>query len=164
MIHLYWGDGKGKTTAAMGLAVRALGQGKKVTIVQFCKNGTSGELEPLRRLGAVIYSGQPETRLVSRMTEEEKRSVRILQNAQLTEALANPPELLILDEACAAIQYQLIARSLIEQALSLKNCEVVLTGRNPSGWLVEKADYNTEMHLHAHPYQHGIPARKGVEY
>ena len=56
MLHLYWGDGKGKTTAAMGLALRALGHGRRVVILQFLKDGSSGEIEMLRRCGAVVYA------------------------------------------------------------------------------------------------------------
>ena len=57
LVHLYWGEGKGKTTAAVGLALRMLGSGGTVTVVQFLKDGQSSELEPLRRLGARVYSG-----------------------------------------------------------------------------------------------------------
>ena len=56
MLHLYWGDGKGKTTAAMGLALRALGHGRRVVILQFLKDGSSGEIEMLRRCGAAVYA------------------------------------------------------------------------------------------------------------
>ena len=76
LVHLYCGPGKGKTTAAMGLAVRALGQGLRVTVVQFLKSGTSGELEPLRRLGATVFSGKAGTKFVSQMTEAEKQETR----------------------------------------------------------------------------------------
>ena len=70
LVHLYWGEGKGKTTAAMGLAVRALGRGMKVSIVQFLKDGDSGELAPLRELGAAVYSGGTD-KFVFQMTPEE---------------------------------------------------------------------------------------------
>jgi cob(I)alamin adenosyltransferase len=63
MKHLYWGDGKGKTTAAMGMALRALNAGQKVVIVQFLKSAESGEINELQRLGAVIYRGKSEQKL-----------------------------------------------------------------------------------------------------
>ena len=72
LVHLYWGEGKGKTTAAMGLALRALGRGRKVTVVQFLKNGSSGELAPLRALGAAVYAGKTGTKFASQMTPEER--------------------------------------------------------------------------------------------
>ena len=72
LCHVYWGDGKGKTTAAMGLALRALGSRLRVTVVQFLKDGQSGELAPLRRLGAKVYSGTPGMKFVYQMTAKEK--------------------------------------------------------------------------------------------
>ena len=68
LVHLYCGDGKGKTTAAMGLGLRALGRGLRVTVVQFLKSGNSGELSPLRDLGAEIFTGKAGTKFVSEMT------------------------------------------------------------------------------------------------
>ena len=62
LLHLYWGDGKGKTTAAMGLALRALGSGKRVVIVQFLKGGNSGEIPLLAQLGAELYRGKAKLR------------------------------------------------------------------------------------------------------
>ena len=76
LVHLYWGEGKGKTTAAMGLALRALGHGRKVTVVQFLKNGSSGELAPLRALGAAVYAGKTGTKFASQMTPEERAQER----------------------------------------------------------------------------------------
>ena len=102
LVHLYCGDGKGKTTAAMGLALRALGQGMRVAVVQFLKNGTSGELEPLKKLGAAVYSGQPGAKFTFQMNAEEKAQATKENNARLAEALQQPCDLLILDEICAA--------------------------------------------------------------
>ena len=76
LVHLYWGDGKGKTTAAMGLALRALGHGRRVVVVQFLKDGTSGELDGLRRLGAKVFSGPAGLPFVFQMDEEERAAAR----------------------------------------------------------------------------------------
>ena len=83
LLHLYWGDGKGKTTAAMGLALRALGTGKRVVIVQFLKGGNSGEIPLLAQLGAEIYRGKAGQKFVFQMTPEEKAATRELQDQNL---------------------------------------------------------------------------------
>lgn len=166
LVHLYCGDGKGKTTAAMGLALRALGQGMQVVVVQFLKNGTSGELEPLKKLGAAVYSGQPGAKFTFQMNAEEKAQVTKENNARLAEALQQPCDLLILDEICAARNSGMVDEALAKQAVLERpwHREVVLTGRNPEAWMVEAADYITEMQPRRHPYEQGIPARKGIEF
>ena len=166
LIHLYTGDGKGKTTAAMGLALRALGNGLRVTVVQFLKDGRSGELDPLRRLGATVYTGRPGTKFVFQMNEEEKAATRALQNENLKAALDCPADLLVLDEACAAWELNMVDRDLLEQAVRHRPAgqEVVLTGRRPAPWMEDLADYSTEMRCWRHPYEKGIQARKGVEF
>ena len=166
LVHLYCGDGKGKTTAAMGLALRALGQGMRVVVVQFLKNGTSGELEPLKKLGAAVYSGQPGAKFTFQMNAEEKAQATQENNARLAEALQQPCDLLILDEICAARNSGMVDEALAKQAVLERpqHREVVLTGRNPEAWMVEAADYITEMQPRRHPYEQGIPARKGIEF
>ena len=166
LVHLYCGDGKGKTTAAMGLALRALGQGMQVVVVQFLKNGTSGELEPLKKLGAAVYSGQPGAKFTFHMNAEEKAQATKENNARLAEALQQPCDLLILDEICAARNSGMVDEALAKQAVLERpqHREVVLTGRNPEAWMVEAADYITEMQPRRHPYEQGIPARKGIEF
>lgn len=164
LCHLYWGDGKGKTTAAMGLALRALGQGAAVSVVQFMKDGRSGELGLLEKLGARVWRGHPGTKLPGRMTEEEKAQVRALQDRQLREALACPCGMLLLDEACAALRLGLVEEDLLRRAVLERSYEVVLTGRGPAEWMREAADYSTEMRCEKHPYQRGLGARKGVEF
>ena len=140
-LHLYWGDGKGKTTAAAGLALRALGQRLPTVFLQFLKDGQSGELEPLRRLGAAVLSGEPGMKFVFQMTEAEKAEQAALQTGTLSEPL---------------LRETVLRRP--------PGWEVVLTGREPAGWMREAADYATEMRCIAHPFDRGVPARRGIEY
>ena len=164
LLHLYWGDSKGKTTAAMGLAVRALGNGLRVAVLQFLKSGTSGELEPLRQLGASVWSGKGSRKFVFQMTPEERAAAeakfleRVLLEGQW--------DLVVLDEACSAWQLEMVDHQLLRRAVleRPKNQEMVLTGREPAPWMMEAADYSTEMRCHKHPYERGIKARKGVEF
>lgn len=166
LVHLYCGEGKGKTTAAMGLAARMLGSGMRVVIVQFLKSGTSSELGPLQKLGAEIFAGKAGTKFVFQMSETEKNKTKALQTENLRAALEIPCDLLILDEACAAWALDMVDHTLLKQAVLERpaNREVVLTGRDPADWMWEAADYITEMKCHRHPYDRGITARKGVEY
>ena len=136
LLHLYYGDGKGKTTAAMGLALRAMGSGKRVVILQFLKGGKSGEVPLLEQLGAKVYRGKAGQKFVFQMNEAEKEATRQLQNANLTAAMADPADLLILDEAGSAWELDMVDKALLQQAVK----------------------------CHRHPYQRGISARKGIEY
>ncbi|OUN40595.1 MULTISPECIES: cob(I)yrinic acid a,c-diamide adenosyltransferase [unclassified Faecalibacterium] len=166
MVHLYWGEGKGKTTAAMGLALRALGNGCRVVVVQFLKGADTGEIPLLRQLGAEVYRGKAGQKFVFQMNDAEKAATRALQNENLRAALARPADLLVLDEACAAWELNMVDRQLLEQAVRERPAgqEIVLTGRKPAPWMEELADYSTEMHCWRHPYEKGVKARKGVEF
>ena len=166
LLHLYYGDGKGKTSAAIGLSVRALGRGKAVTFVQFLKDGSSGEIEPLRRLGAVVLSGYPGMKFVFQMDEAEKAATLAWNNRILREAAETPCDLLVLDELCAARQFGLVDSDLAMQAVLERPAgrEVVVTGREPESWILNAADYVTEMCSHRHPYDRGVPAREGIEF
>ena len=165
MLHLYWGNGKGKTTAAMGLALRALGHGRQVVVVQFLKDGTSGEIAPLRAAGATVYAC-PNAKFTWLMDEADKSHAREASAQALSKALAEPFDLLVLDEACAALKSSILDEALLRQAAALAKDgrEVVVTGRDPAPWLQEAADYSTEMQMHKHPYTEGVAAREGVEY
>ena len=166
LLHLYWGDGKGKTTAAMGLALRALGSGKRVVIVQFLKGGNSGEIPLLAQLGAEIYRGKAGQKFVFQMTPEEKAATRELQNQNLAAAIAQPADLLILDEAGSAEELDMVDIDLLKKAVLERpaGCECVLTAHTPPQWMLDAADYVPEMKCFRPPYQKGIAARKGVEY
>ena len=171
MLHIYYGDGKGKTTAAMGLVLRMLGAGKKVFIVQYLKGHSSGEIKALLAQPAVtVLRGKPGMKFTFQMTQDELAQVRQMQMRQLFLAFSalreGRAQLLVLDEALDAIY----TNTLDEQTLIdlLKDCpadaEVVLTGRNPSKRLLEAADYVTWMQKEKHPYDRNVPAREGIEY
>ena len=166
LVHLYHGEGKGKTTAAMGLAVRALGQGKRVVVLQFLKDGTSGELQPLEKLGAQVFSGPSGTRLAFRMTEEEKAEAAGWSTKMLQHAFEIPCDMLILDELCAARRYNMVSEEEAKRAVLDRPaaCEVIITGRNPEKWMIDAADYITEMKCVRHPFEKGIAARRGIEF
>ena len=117
LVHLYHGTGKGKTTAAVGLALRALGQGLQVTVVQFLKDGRSGELEPLKKLGARVYSGPGTMKFSWMQTGQERRETRVAQTALLEAALKEPCDLLVLDEACGACRTGLVDEAVLKQAV-----------------------------------------------
>ena len=163
MLHLYFGSGKGKTTAAAGLALRAMGHGKKVVVVQFLKDGTSGEIEPLRRLGAAVFAC-PNAKFTWLMTPQEKAAALAHNTQTLEAALQMPCDLLILDEACAALRAALLPEALLQKAVLNAPYEAVLTGRDPADWMLQNADYITEFTARRHPYEKGIPAREGIEY
>ncbi len=164
-LHLYHGDGKGKTTAAMGLALRALGRGWRVVVLQFCKDGRSGEIAPLRQLGATILAGNPDGRFASQLTDTERAGLRERQNVLLESAHLLESDLLILDEACFAARQDLVDVALLRRVVLERptNREVVLTGREPLPWMLDAADYATEMRCERHPFEQGIAAREGVE-
>lgn len=166
LVHLYWGEGKGKTTAAMGLALRALGAGRRVVIVQFLKNGPSGEIPLLEKLGARVFRGKAGQKFTFQMSEEEQAETKSLQTENLRRALALDADLLVLDEACAAWGKDLVDRDLLKRAVLERpqGREVVLTGRNPPAWMGDAAHYSTEMKCRRHPFEQGIPAREGVEF
>ena len=169
-IHIYCGDGKGKTTAAVGLAVRAAGNGKKVVLTQFLKDGRSSELNILRELPQIkVLSCTRCFGFFWNMSEEQKEEARKaytdLFEEAVREAIDSHAFLLVMDEFVAAYNHGMIDR---EKALNfLKNkpeeLEVVLTGREPAPELVELADYVSEIQKRKHPFDQGIPARKGIE-
>lgn len=169
MTHLYYGDGKGKTTAAMGLALRWAGRGGKVILAQFLKGADSGERMLLETLPNVTLLPVPETvPFLWNMTPAEREQAAETAQALLRDscALATERTLLVLDELCGAVETGLIPESMATEWLEAlpQGVEVVLTGRNPPKTWLERADYVTEMRAVKHPYEKGIEARIGVEY
>ena len=170
LIHLYCGDGKGKTTASIGLAVRCAGAGGRVIFTQFFKDGSSSELRILETLpGVRVLICPRKYGFFKRMSEEQKAAAREDFTALLRDALSaarEGAELLVLDEAVSACNHGVIPEAELLDFLRHKpaELEVVLTGRNPSEALMAQADYITEMVKRRHPFDQGIAARKGIEY
>lgn len=170
LIHIYCGDGKGKTTAATGLAVRCAGAGGQVVFAQFFKNGNSSEIKSLQKLETVrtLHCSTVPGRY-SRMDEAGRAQARLDYGRLLTDALQAAGEgaaLLVLDEAVSACNHGIIDEAALQSFLRSKpeGLEVVLTGRNPSRELLELADYVTEMKKVKHPYDRGVRARRGIEF
>ena len=169
LIHIYCGDGKGKTTAATGLAVRAAGAGKKVVFTQFFKDGSSSEVKVLQSIGNVHVMHCKTVRgFWKRMTDEQKARASEDYTKLLADviAAASDADILVLDEIISACNHGTVAETAVTDFLRNKpeKLEVVLTGRNPSDALLELADYVTEMRKIKHPYDCGIAARKGIEF
>ena len=170
LIHIYCGDGKGKTTAAVGLAVRCAGRGNKVLLVQFLKSRDSGELYSLAKLPDIeVMRGKESKKFTFQMNEEEKHALLIEHNKmfeQVLEKIKNGGySLLILDEVIGALNAKVFEMPKLIEFLRHKpeNLEGVLTGRNPAPELVEIADYVSEMRKVKHPMDKGIMAREGIE-
>ena len=168
LIHIYCGDGKGKTTCAFGLALRCAGDGYPVRIVQFLKGGETGEVLAMQQMSNVeILRAKKGTKFTFRMTDEEKAQARQAHRKLLRHAFAHTEGLrmLVLDEIMAACSTGMVEEAELIDCLKHKpaELEVVMTGRNPSERLLELADYVTEMEKIRHPYDRGIAARHGIE-
>ena len=170
LVHVYCGDGKGKTTAAVGLAVRMAGAGGRVVFAQFFKSGASAELRVLERLPEVELLQPCRThRRFSLMDEAERLRARedyAALFAAAAERARQGADLLVLDEAVAACNYGMVSLEALTAFLRDRpaGLEVVLTGRRPPRELTELADYVTQMQKVKHPYDRGVLARRGVEF
>ena len=171
LIHIYCGDGKGKTTAAMGLGMRAAGREMKVLLTQFLKSNTSGELNSIEKLKEYfhIVKGKPVGKFVWNMNEAEKEEAKNEHMNRfkflIKKAIEEEYDVLILDEIIASINIGFIDLGMVINFLENKpkSLEVVMTGRDPKKELVELADYVSEIRCIKHPFNKGIPSRVGIE-
>ena len=171
LIHVYFGDGKGKTTAATGLAVRAEGCGCRVVFAQFMKCRKTGETDSLQKLGIEVIRAGNSEKFSWEMTEKEKDECRDAQAVLLgmikdITLREGEVDLIILDEALNAAALGFLDEEALKDFVYNKPAcvELVLTGCIAPAWLLEKADYITEMKKCKHPFDEGIAARESIEY
>lgn len=170
-IHVYTGDGKGKTTAAIGLAVRAAGQGKKVLMLQFLKSDgkESGEILSAKKSGIEIITFKDQVSPLfdhSVQVSELKKTVRESLEFTVKTLRSDAYDLIILDEFNTLISSGYAGVSDAESILKAKpeRLELIFTGRGAPEELIEQADYATEIRMIKHPFTKGVKARKGIEF
>ena len=171
MKHIYYGDGKGKTTAAIGLAVRAAGSKMKVLFVQFLKTEFSGERHILSHTENVTLTFCPlELKFTFEMDDKEKAQAAkifkgIFDNA-VTTALTEKYDMVVLDEVFEAINAHMLSESEVYEFITNapSSMEIVMTGHNPPQKFMDCADYITEFKKIKHPYDRGSTGRIGIEF
>ncbi|RJR38317.1 MAG: cob(I)yrinic acid a,c-diamide adenosyltransferase [Deltaproteobacteria bacterium] len=169
MIQVYTGDGKGKTTCALGLSLRAAGQGFRVFMIQFLKGRETGEAQAAARLAPEMtlrYFGRPGLVNLRSPAPEDLALVKEAWALARQVITAGEHDLVVLDEINLVLTYNLVPLDEVLQALRTRPSwvEVVLTGRQAPPELVELADLVTEMRPVKHYYQAGVKSRRGIEW
>jgi cob(I)alamin adenosyltransferase len=171
LVHIYTGNGKGKTTAAIGLGIRACGRGMKVLMVQFLKGTDTGEIYTLKKLEPdfTLHRRTEVKKFTCSMSKKEKDEAKAVQKELFDFAVNSMKsgewDLIILDEIMAAISSGFIEVDNVVDFIKGRpdNVEIALTGRNAPAELILLADYVSEIRAVKHPMKKGIPARKGIE-
>ena len=170
-MHIYMGDGKGKTTAAVGLAVRCAGQGGNVMFAQFLKDTNSGELAVFEEMDHMQFIPAPGFfGFTWQMSPQEKEEAAALYGLYMDTILMRVQQsscrMLVLDEIIGTVTAGLMAEDVLIDYLEQvpEEVEIVMTGRYPTEKLLALADYVTEMKKIRHPYEQGLTARAGIEY
>ncbi|MBQ8687685.1 MAG: cob(I)yrinic acid a,c-diamide adenosyltransferase [Ruminococcus sp.] len=167
LLHIYCGDGKGKTTSALGLALRAAGAGLRVCFVQLMKGGVTSELNTLKLIPDItVLRCDRSYGFYRSMTDRDKADITACHNKLLSDAFTSGADMIILDEFHSAYSYGLLDRDFAEQQIfsGRDTAEIILTGRDPAAVFTAEADYISEICCRKHPFEKGITARKGIEF
>jgi cob(I)alamin adenosyltransferase len=166
-VHVYTGNGKGKTTASIGLIVRALGHGLKVYMGQFMKGQKYGELNTLEKLGVLVDRFGTENCIISPENVTDLDLAKAKEGYRKVEEilLSKKYDLIVLDEICVSVYFNLITKEEILHLIEIKpeETELILTGRYAPKEVIERADLVTEMKEIKHYYNCGVMARDGIE-
>ncbi len=168
MIFLFTGDGKGKTTSAIGMGVRAVGAGRKVLMIQFMKSGDSSEIKTIKEMNNFQVESFGQKKFIDK-NNNSKEDLLLAEKAfkRAEEAVKKGEcDLLILDEIAVALYFKLLDSKEVLGFLKEngKKMDIVLTGRKCSEEIKEMADLATECKEVKHYYNKGVPPRKGIEY
>lgn len=167
LVQVYTGNGKGKTTAAFGLALRGAGCGLKVCIHQFMKGGKSGEFTAARKIAGITINRSGQCKLIKgKPLPEDKRMAKSCLVKARNDIYSKKYDIVILDEINIAMRLGLVEEEDIMEIIDNRpaGIELVLTGRYCPASILKKADLITEMNETRHPYRDGITARMGIEY
>ncbi|MEM2116064.1 MAG: cob(I)yrinic acid a,c-diamide adenosyltransferase [Candidatus Woesearchaeota archaeon] len=168
MIIIFTGNGKGKTSAAIGTMIRSLGYHRKVLFVQFFKNQMSGEIPVLEKLGIdVLRAGTSE--FVNQTNFDENKN--LMMELMITTSKYHSEkkyDLIVLDEFTFLIYFKMIsgeeALNFINELIKINDCDIVITGRYADKILVDSADLVSEINEVKHPFKKGVPAKEGIDY
>ncbi len=168
LVHVYTGSGKGKTTAALGLALRTCGHGLEAYVIQFMKSGRSGETSAAKKLQNLTVKSYGRDEFVDKNHPLEidiKLAREALEQARKV-VQGGHYDVVILDELIVALDYGLIDLGDVLDMILGKppHVELILTGRKAPPEIIEVADLVTEMREVKHPHRRGVPARKGIEF
>ena len=170
MIQAYFGNGKGKTTAAVGSAVRCAGCGNKVLFVQFLKNNDSAEFKVLEKTGVIdVLCSDEHYELYDNLNKDRTPALVKAYNKLLFEDTKNKSasyQMIVLDEILDAVEYGYINEDALLELLSeLKvQSEIILTGHNLTERIADVSDYISEIKEISHPYTKGVSPREGIEF
>lgn len=169
LVQVYTGDGKGKTTAAVGLAMRAIGKGLKVFMVQFLKGRRYGEVETAGRLAGdftLVQSGLDTFVYEGRATDEDVRLAHEGLETARKAIMSGDYDVVILDEVNVAIKLEVLTVGEVLPLIDERpgGVEIVLTGRYAPPEFLERADYITEMKCVKHCFDDGVRMREGIEF
>ncbi|MCD6198882.1 MAG: cob(I)yrinic acid a,c-diamide adenosyltransferase [Deltaproteobacteria bacterium] len=166
-IHVYTGDGKGKTTAALGLTLRADGAGWRVLFAQFLKHGEFSEIKALKKLGEQVTIRQYGSgRFLKGRPSEKEKEMALAGLSEIMQVMEEGKyDLIVLDEINVAVHFGLIPLKSVMSLLEKRpqDVELILTGRWASKEIMERADLVTEVRMIKHYFSKGVPAREGIE-
>lgn len=170
LVHIYYGDGKGKTTCGTGLCVRAAGAGMKVLVFPFLKVGDSSEYHILENIPQItVLKGTENEKFIFQMTAEELEKEKDFYKQKFDlickKVIEEDLDLVFLDEVLHAVNNELLPEEELLRFLEEKpeKLEVVLTGYNPSQKLLDRADYVSHIQKVKHPFDTGVKERVGIE-
>lgn len=168
LIHIYTGSGKGKTTAALGLGLRAVGAGFKIHMIQFMKGRRYCEINSLEKLSGFSVSQHGRDEFVNRENPEQIDIDLAQEGFQFAKKIINDNiyDIIILDEINVAVDFKLIDLDEVLKLMDTKPepLELIMTGRYAHPSMIQKGDLVTEMLEIKHPYQKGIKSRKGIDF